>query len=182
MRAVDLPARVFCALVIGLACLGGGIGLSSDALMQSGAALGVASLALLGVASGLATWREERRRARADQARHVYTELARQLMARFSGAYQVGNEGPLRADVATWASAEVVIALREWNREFDSIGSGASAGVISLTTAEQEAMRSATAAVVSAIRADLGADKVDSAQIEGALFNVSKASSPPLES
>lgn len=80
-----------------------------DVLVEQGVALAVAGMALVGIAVGLSTWREERRRAREEKQRGTDAELVQQLFARFGpDDWDLKREIQLRAEVVTWAHPEVV--------------------------------------------------------------------------
>lgn len=179
MRVLVLVAALV-ALAAGAGCFVAGLAGGRGELMKAGSTILVAALALLGVAAGLETWREERRRTRSAQTREIYSDLMRQILSRFTGRFELAQESLLRADVVTWASPEVVVALRDWNQVYDAlVPPNSPQGVgLRLSADAQEKIRAATAAVVKAIRADLGAGDASLQEIEGALFNATQASRP----
>lgn len=145
------------------------------AIVTTGGIIISAALALVAATSGLETWQSVRDSARLERNRAVYTELARHLMGRFSGArYEAVSETTLRADISTWAGAEVVAALAHWHETFDEIAPTSQRlgdNVYQLGPEEQIRMRNATGAVMAAMRADLGADRVPEELMNRALFN-----------
>jgi hypothetical protein len=174
MRRLAIPVA-FVGLVVGGSAFAMGWITSKDALLQQGTAVLVASLALVGVAAGLSTWRDQRIATREEKQRDAYAALVFQLLMRFagSGRWDPAGEAKLRAEVVTWGHPDVVRALNSWLRRFDEVVAVESnAGVVTLGQEQQETMRKATAQVAAAVREHLALPSSPSIEeIEGALFN-----------
>jgi hypothetical protein len=167
---------VVAAMVAGVVGLAGylqGWNTGNTDLMQTAGPLVVAALALLGVAAGLKTWRDERLKAREVQQRDSYARLIEGTFSRFAGGqFDAAGEAKLRADVVTWADPKVVRALADWNRAFDDIATEDVQGVAVLTPEQQQRMREAMAAMVYAVREELRIDPgATRGDVEKALFN-----------
>lgn len=173
MRRLAIPVA-FVGLAVGGSAFAMGWKSSKDALLQQGAAVLVASLALVGVAAGLSTWRDQRIATREEKQRDAYAALVYQLLMRFagSGRWDPAGEAKLRAEVVTWGHPDVVRALNSWLRRFDEVTAGNNSGVVTLGQEQQKTMRKATAQVAAAVREHLALPSSPSIEeIEGALFN-----------
>lgn len=142
-------------------------------LLQASGPLVVASLALLGVAAGLSTWRDERHKAREVQQRESYARLVEQTFSRFAGQqFDAEGEAKLRAEAVTWGDPKVVKAMAYWNEAFDSAVTADASGVAVLSPEQQRTMREAMAAMVFAVRHELQVESgATTKDIEKALFN-----------
>ena len=140
---------------------------------QAGAAIVVAGLALFGVAAGLATWQEERRKARELHQREAYTALVQHTFARFNGTSNSAAEATVRAQAAVWGNAAVVQKLAAWNEAYDNHVPAAPTGqLVTLTPEGRKAVRTALADLIVAVRQDLApGDSVKSEEVVHALFN-----------
>jgi hypothetical protein len=88
--------------------------------------------------------------------------------------FSVGTPWELRAQVSTWGGTDVLKALGQWHEAYDDVvkplvGSG---GTITLPIQAADRMRTATAAVVMAVRAGIDPeDKTTVQEVADALFN-----------
>lgn len=169
-------STLMCAIsgmVVGLALLVYGVSTSFDAAVQAAGTVIVASMALLGVAAGLVTWQEERRRVRATRTRAVYTDLIRRLQTRFHGAFDLSREFELRGDLVVWASPSVVSAAREWVATFCDVTRSVPEGYdrARLSEDQMKRLRGALASLILAIRAELGAEPLSTDDIQQVLFD-----------
>lgn len=171
-------------LVVVVASLAGAIGLAgflrgwntgNPDLLQTSGPLVVASLALIGVAAGLTTWKDERHKAREAQQRESYAKLIERTFGRFAGQqFDGAGEAKLRAEVVTWGDPKVVKALAGWNRAYDSAVTSSATGVVALSSEQQKTMREGMSAMVFAVRQELNVESgASESDIERALFNQS---------
>lgn len=164
------------AVVLGAAMFFVGFTQKNDAVVQSSAAVTVAGLALLGASAGLATWKEERRKAREQQQRDTYSSLVLHMLDRFarSRPYDPAAEAVVRSKVVTWAEASVVNQLAAWNKTYDQhIATDVNGGAtVSVTPVARADFERATAELVQAVRKDLAPkDQAAVDDILHALFN-----------
>jgi len=169
-------AVAYLAIVVGsITFCFGWSGPNEDPVMQAAGAVVVAGLALLGAATGLSTWQEERRRAREQQQRDTYATLVLQLVSRFSasGSYDPQAEARVRAQAAVWADVTVIEKLSAWHAVYDQYVPAAGIGqMVSLSPDAKAAFERATAEVVQAVRKDLSpGDSASVRELTQALFN-----------
>lgn len=166
-------------MIGGAVLIGVGWHKSADPIVQAGGAALVAGLALAGVAAGISTWRDERRRVIEKERQEATGALVYQLLARFAGVpWDSQAEAKLRSSVAIWGDVDVVEKLRAWNETFNK---HIPRGTVPKTTFPlsddmSAVFRRATAEVAHAVRRQFNPrDRATVDQLERALFNVPKS-------
>ena len=172
MQKLVVVIAVLSGLVGGAGFLRGWSTGKADLLQASGPVV-VASLALLGAAAGLSTWRNERHKAREAKQRESYARLIEQAFGRFAGSgFDPAGEAKLRAEVVTWGDPKVVQALAQWNQAYDAAVPDGATGQVALSKVQQKKMRLAIATMVFAVREELEVQAgATASEIEMALFN-----------
>lgn len=175
MRATSFIAGLLAA-ICGAILLGIGWHKGNGPIIQAGGTTLVAGLALLGVAAGIATWRDERRLAIEKERQEATGALVYQLLARFAGVtWDRQAEAELRSRVAVWGDVEVVEKLRAWNDTYAKhvpldLPPGTRVSLPEMASAE---FRHATAEVALAVRKQFNPqDKTTIDQLVGALFDL----------
>lgn len=172
----EVRSLAYVVVILGFAsCLYAGVsGRNEGPFVQASGAIVVAGLALLGVAAGIASWRDERERARKQQQEEAYATLVLQLLARFTSVVaDPQDEARIRAKVAVWAEMPVIRALNEWNEVYDRHVSNVSAGqFFELSDVGSAEFEEATASVAQAVRKELNpGDTVTVDELKRTLFN-----------
>lgn len=138
--------------------------------------IAVAALVVSATASvGLKSWSDERRNSRhvalEQRRRDAYTEILKHATVGPDGEIVSWSGGAgVRADIAVWASAEVVQSLIEWNEAVGRVRSAGAEGH-SLSDELDSALKTASAKLHAVVRAEVnGEELLTQAKLEAALY------------